>query len=132
MRADKYLWAVRLFKTRSAAADALKAGRIQMNGMPIKAAKTLATGDLFTLRRPPVTYSFRVKELPKSRVGAPLVGDFLENLTPESELSKLRPAQNSIFLQRNPGTGRPTKKERRAIDALLDEFFEGLYDEGEE
>ncbi|MBS0011026.1 MAG: RNA-binding S4 domain-containing protein, partial [Bacteroidales bacterium] len=89
IRYDKYLWAVRLFKTRSMASDACRNGRVQIDGLNIKPSRTAVIEDVFTLRRPPALLNFRVKELPPSRVGAKLVSQYIEDLTPEEEREKL-------------------------------------------
>lgn len=94
-----------------------------MQDAPIKPARELEINDVFTLRRPPVRYTYRVKGIPKSRVGAPLVAEYLEDLTPASELALLEAPRGALNIQRAPGSGRPTKKERRALDALRDELY---------
>ncbi len=118
VRIDKYLWAVRLFKTRSLAADACKNGRILMNEQHVKSSRLLSQGDVFQLKKPPIICTFRVKEVLKNRVGAKLVENYLENLTPEEELQKLEINVQTVFVKRDKGAGRPTKKERREIDKL--------------
>ena len=118
MRFDKYLWAVRLFKTRSLASDACRNGRIQAAGQNIKPSRTAVPGDTFTLRRPPALLTFRIIGLPPSRVGAKLVGEYLEDLTPEGEREKLNIRLSDKTGHRERGTGRPTKKERRNIDKM--------------
>lgn len=124
MRVDKYLWCVRLFKSRTLAAEAVARGRVAVGGTAVKASRELQLNDVFTLKRPPVVYTFRVKGFPTSRLGAKLVGDFLEDLTPQSEKDKLRPTVGGAMLWRDPGSGRPTKKERREIDAFQSYLFE--------
>lgn len=118
MRYDKYLWAIRLFKTRSLASDACRNGRILSEGQNIKPSKAAAPGDMFILRRPPALLTFRIIGLPPSRVGAKLVGEYLEDLTPEEEREKLNIKLTNNTGQRPRGTGRPTKKERRDIDRM--------------
>lgn len=118
IRYDKYLWAVRLFKTRSMASDACRNGRIQIEGLNIKPSRTAALEDIFTLRRPPALLTFRVKELPPSRVGAKLVSHYLEDMTPEEEREKLNIRLSDKTGLRPRGTGRPTKRERRDLDRL--------------
>lgn len=120
LRADKFLWAVRLYKTRSLAAEACKKGRILVEDIPLKAARNIRTGDIIQVKKPPVNYTYKVLSIPKSRMGAKLVPTYLEDLTPEKELLKLR-MTDSFFLRRERGSGRPTKKERREIDKLKDE-----------
>lgn len=117
MRADKFLWAVRLFKTRADAAESCKSGRVIIDGISVKAARELKVGDLLCLRRPPVLYSYRILAIPPSRVGAPLVAQYIENLTPQSELDKLEIAALASG-SRDRGAGRPTKRDRRLIENL--------------
>lgn len=123
-RIDKYLWAIRCFKTRSEAADACNGGKVRMNGVSAKASKTVKPGDLLEIRKGPVLFTYKVVADLEMRVGAALVGNYALNLTPESELSKLHVPVENIFLQRDRGTGRPTKKDRRTMDRLLESFSE--------
>ncbi|MCA1756801.1 MAG: RNA-binding S4 domain-containing protein [Bacteroidales bacterium] len=120
IRYDKYLWTVRLFKTRSMASDACRNGRVQIDGLNIKPSRTAVIEDIFTLRRQPALLNFRVKELPPSRVGAKLVSQYLEDLTPEEEREKLNIKLSDKTGLRPRGTGRPTKRERRDLDRLRD------------
>jgi len=121
IRIDKYLWAVRLFKTRSSASEACKKGKVLLNKIPVKPSRTIVEGDFITVRRMPVIYTYRVLELLESRVAAKLVSQYLEDLTPQEEKEKLVPARiPGAFGIRDRGMGRPTKKERRVIDNLLD------------
>ena len=115
-RIDKWLWAVRLYKTRSLATDACKNGRITINGTPAKPSKTVHEGDTVTVRKPPVTYTFRVLQAIENRVGAKLVPEMLENLTPKEQYDILEMNRVSGFVNRARGTGRPTKKDRRTLD----------------
>jgi len=119
-RIDKWLWSVRIFKTRSIAVEYCKKGRVLMNDHPIKPSKELRIGDVVFVRKPPITYSFRVKGIPKNRIGAKLVSDFIENITPREELQKIDPSFMAFYGNRERGTGRPTKKDRRTIDTILD------------
>jgi hypothetical protein len=127
MRIDKYLWCVRLFKTREVAIDAVKSGRVRVGESQVKPARELKEGEVLTIRRGPAMLQYRVKGFPKGRVGAPLVPDYLLDITPESEKAKLQEHNLILSLQRDRGTGRPTKKERRAIDEL---YAEGYLDDG--
>ncbi len=120
-RIDKFLWAVRLFKTRSVATDACKNNRVLLNGNPIKPSREIKINDVFELKKNPITYKYRVKELLKNRVGAKLVAQYIEDLTSEEELYKLEINNKMPHFKRDRGTGRPTKKERRDIDKLMDE-----------
>lgn len=123
---------MRLFKSRTQAADAIAKGRVAINGEVVKASRELSLNDVFTLRRAPVTYTYRVKGFPTSRLGAKLVRDYLEDLTPQNELDKLRPTVGGALLWREPGSGRPTKRERREIDKFQSSFFdEEAYGEDE-
>ncbi len=118
VRIDKYLWAVRLFKTRSQAAEACKKGKVLINELPVKPSREIKQNELFELKKSPVVYKYRVKQLLKNRVGAKLVADYLEDLTPADELYKLDVEKNMPYFKREKGTGRPTKKDRRDIDRL--------------
>lgn len=118
LRFDKYLWSVRLYKTRSLATDACKNGRILLNGQPVKPSRSIGINTLFTLRRPPAQLSFRVISLPPSRVSAKLVSIYLEDLTTIEERAKLEVSKLSNDGRRLRGTGRPTKKDRRTLDDM--------------
>ena len=122
VRIDKYLWAVRIFKTRSLAADACRMGRIMINDNPVKPSRSLARNEIITVRKPPVIYTFKVKELSENRISAKLVTNYIENLTPENEKLKLEIHRSGSAGQRKRGSGRPTKKERRIIDTWQDGF----------
>lgn len=123
VRIDKFLWAVRLFRTRTLAANACKMGRILINNNNIKPSAKLDGDEILTVRKPPVTYTYKIKNLTDNRVGAKLVINFLEDITPEEEKLKLDLSQSAPAGHRKKGTGRPTKKERRIIDRLKDVFF---------
>ncbi|MBQ0030614.1 MAG: RNA-binding S4 domain-containing protein [Bacteroidales bacterium] len=115
VRIDKWLWAVRLFKTRSMAADACKKGRISRGSQNLKPSSEIHVGETICVRRPPVTYSFHVLALSDQRMGAKLVPGFMENVTPKEQLDILELTKFSINGMRDRGTGRPTKKERRQL-----------------
>lgn len=121
-RIDKYLWAVRVFKTRSEATDACNGNKVQINGVNAKASKAVKIGDSIKVRKGTVLYEFKVIQLSGTRMGASLVPEFAQNLTSESELAKLHAPVETFFVRRERGSGRPTKKERRELDALWDEF----------
>lgn len=123
-RIDKWLWFVRIFKTRSIATEYIRKGRVSVNGSLVKPAREVQEGDTVIVRKPPVAYTFRIKGLPKSRLGAKLVSDYMENLTPEEELQKLDPNFMAFNVHRDPGTGRPTKKDRRMLDEMIDDWFD--------
>ena len=118
VRLDKYLWAIRVFKTRSEAADACNGNKVKLNGVNAKASKPVKPGDRIEIRKHSALFSYT--KLSESRMGAQLVGDFALNTTPESEIEKLRAPRETIILQRDKGSGRPTKKDRRALESLLD------------
>ncbi len=120
-RIDKFLWSVRLYKTRSQAADACKNGRILLNNSPLKPSRTIESGDILTVKKMPVTYTFRCISVPPSRIGAKLVADYIENLTPDEELQKLEIRAEFNTGRRRRGAGRPTKRERRDIDRFKNE-----------
>lgn len=127
-RLDKWLWAVRLFKTRTLAATACKNGRVHINDAAAKPARTVKAGDVVSVRKPPVTYRFKVLQPIEHRVGAKLVGEALENITPPEQLELLELSRVGGFVNRARGTGRPTKKERRD----LDEFTTPVYMDDDE
>lgn len=120
VRVDKWLWAVRVFKTRSIATDAVKKGRVSIDDLPVKPSRVVKVGDVVAVRKSPITYKYKVLQLSGKRMGAKLVSDFMEDVTPQSELEILEVQRNMGWFQRDRGTGRPTKKERRD----LDDFFE--------
>ena len=126
VRLDKYLWAVRVFKTRSDAADAIRNNRVMVNNAYAKPSREVKEGDIISVKRMPVTYQYKVLELVSSRQGAKNVPQYCLNITPQEELDKLTVPRETVFVFRERGTGRPTKKERREIDALMDGFY---YDE---
>ena len=123
IRLDKYLWAVRIFKTRSDAAAAIRQNRVMVNNAYAKPSREVNIGDMITVRRERITYSYKVLDLVSSRQGAKLVPQYCLNCTPQEELDKLNVPHETIFVFRDRGTGRPTKKERREIDALMDGFY---------
>ena len=128
-RIDKWLWAVRLYKTRSMATDACKKGQVTMNGTTMKPSKSIKEGDVVSVRKPPITYTFRVLKAIENRVGAKLVPEMLENITPKEQYDILEMSKISSFAGRMRGTGRPTKKERRDLDEFLgdDNFGADLF-----
>jgi ribosome-associated heat shock protein Hsp15 len=122
VRIDKYLWSIRVFKTRSEATDACKGGKIRVNGADTKPSKMVKVGDTVVARKGAVTYTYKVLELIDKRQGAKLVPNYAENLTPPEELAKLRAPIETFFLKRDRGAGRPTKKDRRQMEALWDDL----------
>ena len=127
-RLDKWLWAARIFKTRTIAADACKNGRITIGGVKQKASKMIKEGDVIEVRKPPITYSFRVLKSIQNRVGAKLVPEVLENVTAKEQRELLEMNRISGFVGRARGTGRPTKKERRDLDDFIQPAFFGDFD----
>ena len=128
-RIDKWLWAARIFKTRSIAADACKNGRVTLNGVNLKPSRTIKEGDVVSVKKPPVTYSFKVLKTIEQRVGAKLLPEIYENVTDPKQYELLQMSRISGFIDRVHGTGRPTKKERRALDAFVDPVMFGFDDE---
>lgn len=122
VRIDKYLWSIRVFKTRSEATDACKGGKIRVNGADTKPSKMVKRGDVIVARKGPVAYTYKVLELIDKRQGARLVPNYAENLTPAEEIAKLRAPVETFFLKRDRGAGRPTKKDRRQMESLWDEL----------
>ena len=120
VRIDKYLWAIRVFKTRTEATEACNGGKVKVGGVNAKPSKDVRPGDIINVRKGAVNYTFRVIDGLDKRVGAKLVPDYAENLTPEEELQKLRAPVETFFVTRDRGAGRPTKKDRRDIEQLWD------------
>ena len=118
-RVDKWLWAVRIFKTRSIAADACKNGRITINGMTMKPSHIIKVGETISVRKSPITYSFKVLQAIENRVGAKMIPQVLENVTPKEQFELLEMSKISGFVNRASGLGRPTKKERRSLDDFV-------------
>ncbi len=122
VRLDKYLWAIRAFKTRSEATEACKGNRVKVNGSEAKPSKMIRVGDVLEVRKAAIHYTWRAVGLIENRVGAQLVSQYAENLTPQEELDKLKAPVETFFVKRDRGLGRPTKKDRRTIDAMWDEI----------
>jgi ribosome-associated heat shock protein Hsp15 len=122
MRIDKYLWAVRIFKTRGEATDACKGGKIKVNGTNAKPSREVNPADAITIRRMPVIYTYKVIAIIDKRQPAKNVPLFIENITPPEELAKLTDAHLAPFIRRDAGSGRPTKKDRRDLDAAIPKF----------
>lgn len=136
-RIDKWMWAARIFKTRTIAAEVCKKGRISINGSQVKPARMVKPGDVVQVRKPPVTYSFKVLQAIEKRVGAKLVPEIMENVTTPDQYELLEMSKISGFVDRARGTGRPTKKERRDLDEFfmpeyLDDFDFDFDDEEED
>ena len=125
-RIDKWLWAARIFKTRSIASDACKNGRVAVNGVNVKPSHMVKEGDTISVRKPPVTYSFKILKPIEQRVGAKLLPEIYENVTPQDQYELLEMNRISGFVDRARGTGRPTKKDRRQMDAFVAPSLEGF------
>lgn len=120
IRIDKFLWSVRIYKTRSIASDECRKGRIIIGDVQVKPSRTITKNEIITVKKPPIIYTYRVIEPIENRVSAKLVEQFIEDLTPESEKAKLNIRDSVGIIHRDKGTGRPTKKERRQIDRIKD------------
>lgn len=136
-RIDKWLWAMRVFKTRTIATDACKKGRVTMGNLPVKPSRNIKIGDIIDVKKPPITYTFKVLALSENRLGAKLVPDYLENLTPQSQYDILEMTRISGFVDRRKGLGRPTKKDSREMsrfkeDNLSYDFFLDWEDDDDE
>ena len=122
VRIDKYIWAIRCFKTRSEATEACKGNKVHIGGQPVKPSREVKIGDVIQVRKGAYQFTYKVLQLAENRMGAQLVPNFAENLTPESEYEKMKAPVETFFVRRERGAGRPTKKERRELDALWDGF----------
>lgn len=130
-RIDKWLWAMRIFKTRTIATEACKKGRITIGegeGTLAKPSRTIKVGDIVNVRKPPITYTFKVKALTENRLGAKLVPDYLENITPQSQYDLLEVVKISGFIDRRKGLGRPTKREGRELARFTEEAYDNGWD----
>ena len=119
-RIDKWLWAARIYKTRSVASDAIKNGRVTIDGVNVKPSRTVKEGDIINVKKPPITYSFKILACIEQRIGAKLVPLVFENVTDPKQYELLEMSRISGFIDRARGTGRPTKKDRRALDDFAD------------
>ena len=136
-RIDKWLWCMRVFKTRTIATDACKKGRVTMGGVTLKPSRTVKPGDIVEVKKPPITYTFRVVGIAPNRLGARLVPEYLENLTPQSQYDLLEMTKISGFVDRQKGLGRPTKRDSRELsrfkeESYADAFYLDWEDDGEE
>lgn len=125
-RIDKWLWATRVFKTRTIATEACKKGRVLLGDTPVKPSRTIKVGDIIKVRKPPVTYSFEVLALTNNRLGAKLVPGYLKNVTPQSELDLLDIVRISGFIDRRKGLGRPTKRDGRRLNEFTESISDGF------
>jgi ribosome-associated heat shock protein Hsp15 len=128
-RIDKWLWAARIFKTRTVASEAIKNNRVTIDGNSVKPSRSVKEGEIVSVRKPPITYSFKVLACIEQRVGAKLIPQVYENVTDPKQYELLEMSRISGFVDRARGTGRPTKKERRAIDAFIEPIMFGFDDE---
>ena len=128
-RIDKWLWAVRIYKTRSIAAEACKKGHVSIGDRTAKPAHNVRVGDIINVKKAPITYSFKVLKCAENRVGAKLVPELMENVTPQEQYEILEMSRMSGFVDRARGTGRPTKKERRDLDQFVEEGFFADFEE---
>lgn len=135
VRIDKWMWATRIFKTRTVAADACKKGRVSIQGSYAKASRTIKVGDVIEVRKPPIVYSFKVLALTEKRMGAKLVPEYMENVTSAAQYEILELSRLSGFIDRGKGLGRPTKRDARELreftqSEYMDEFdFDFDFDE---
>ena len=129
VRVDKYLWAMRIYKTRSIATDACKCGRVKMNGVEVKPSRMFHVGDVFSVRKGPITYTYRILQLWGNRLGAKMVPEYLQDITPKEQLELLELARFAAQSGRDRGTGRPTKKDRREIEQFFSDDYNYLVDE---
>jgi ribosome-associated heat shock protein Hsp15 len=124
MRIDKWLWAVRQYKTRTIATDACDKGKILINGNAVKPSRLIAPGDIIQIKRTGLTRTLKVLKLTENRLNAKLVPEYREDLTPQSEIDAFLARTTRITIYRDPGTGRPTKQERRALDDFFNDNYE--------
>ena len=127
-RIDKWLWAARIFKTRSIAADACKNGRVTIKGVNVKPSHTVKAGETVNVKKPPVTYSFKILKTIEQRVGAKFIPEIYENVTDPKQYELLEMSRISGFVDRARGTGRPAKKDRRQMDAFVEPVMFGFDD----
>ena len=130
VRIDKWIWAMRIFKTRTIATEECKKGRVSIgtdNPVIAKPSRTIKVGDVVNVKKPPITYSFRVKALTENRLGAKLVPEYLENITPKEQYDMLDVIRISGFVDRRKGLGRPTKRDGRELNKFVESSYEDLW-----
>lgn len=120
VRIDKWIWAVRIFKTRSLATEACKKGHVSIGDLPVKASRIIHPGEVVKVRKPPITRSFKILALAEKRMSAKLISDYVEDVTPPDELELQEMQKSMRWISRDRGTGRPTKKDRRELDDFFD------------
>lgn len=129
VRIDKWLWAMRIFKTRTIATEACKKGRVTIgDGIIAKPSRMIKVGDIINVRKPPVTYSFKVLALTENRLGAKLVPEYMENITPKEQYDLLEVVKISGFIDRRKGLGRPTKREGRELEKFTSDTYDNGWD----
>lgn len=128
VRIDKWLWAVRIFKSRTIAVEACKKNRVMINNVNVKASRMIKVGDVIQVRKPPITYSFKVLQLSERRMGAKLVPEYMENVTTPDQYEILELSKINGFIDRQKGSGRPTKKDRRSMDEFTQPEFMDDFD----
>ena len=121
-RIDKWLWAMRIFKTRSFATEACTGGKVKLHGTKVKASRMVRQWDMIQVRKGVIKYEYKVLKIAKKRMGAKMVPDFMEDLTPDEELAKLKTSKSLAYQTQKRGRGRPTKKERRIMDKLQGKY----------
>ncbi|MDE7181372.1 MAG: RNA-binding S4 domain-containing protein [Muribaculaceae bacterium] len=126
-RIDKWLWAMRVFKTRTIATDACKKGRVSVGGVAVKPSRAIKVGDVIDVKKPPITYTFRVKALAPNRLGAKLVPEYLENITSPAQYELLEMTRISGFVDRRKGLGRPTKRDSRELSRFREDTYADTY-----
>ena len=129
VRVDKYLFAMRIYKTRSIATDACKCGRVKMNGVELKPSRVFHVGDIFTVRKGPITYTYRILQLSENRLGAKMVPNYMEDITPPEQLEILELARYAAQSALDRATGPPTNKDRREIEQFFSDDYNYLFDE---
>ncbi len=122
-RVDKWLWAMRVFKTRTIATEACKKGRVSIGGVAVKPSSCIKEGDVIDVKKPPITYSFRVLKVTGNRLGAKLVPEYLENVTAPEQYELLEMTRISGFVDRRKGLGRPTKRDSRELSRFKEESY---------
>jgi ribosome-associated heat shock protein Hsp15 len=120
VRVDKWLWAVRIYKTRSQASEACRKGHVSIGNLPVKPSRSVHLGEVVKVRKSPIVRSFKILDLAEKRMSAKLTADFFEDVTPTEELEIQEMQKNMRWITRDRGTGRPTKKDRRELDDFFD------------
>jgi ribosome-associated heat shock protein Hsp15 len=120
VRIDKWLWAVRIYKTRSQSTEACRKGHVSIGNLPVKPSRTIHPGEIVKVRKSPVVRTFKILALAEKRMSAKLITDYIEDITPPEDLEILEMQKNMLWISRDRGTGRPTKKDRRDLDDFFD------------